>query len=62
MSRVSRPAFCLGCGKDVGMVIVNSYRFPPDVAHPSWCKADKCKEARANFLKITKEILSGNSR
>ena len=45
---VTRRGFCLGCGCDTPAVKVETslLRRTPTVAHPTWCRAATCLEAR----------------
>ena len=59
MSTTTRQGFCLGCGRaDLeAEVPISRYRAIPQVAHPTWCLAPKCLEAKKAFDRVTDNIL-----
>lgn len=59
MSRTTtRPAFCLGCGKDCGTVEVSAEGIQPTPAElPAWCREQPCRIARDSLRETLDEIL-----
>jgi len=56
--------FCMACGCEFRAPLVfgegrNYGQSPPDIATPSYCRADECAEARKRFDATCKRIMRG---